>query len=265
MADLVRLSVNDGIAWLVLNRPQVLNALNQAIVQEYAAHVLALRERKDVRVILTRGEGRGFCAGSDLHELRGMSAAEAASSERQQAQAFALLDSLPQPTIALTHGYALGGGLQVALYHDFHLTTASATLGLPEVELGWTPPWALGRLMDVVGNSVARWLLLTCIKIQGNQAREIGLVNEVVPDDQLLERGEAMARQLASFPPEGLKRTKALLNQMSPLRQDHWDSHASAAFEHCFRSPECQERLATFTARQRTRTKVPSTKAPTHK
>ncbi len=265
MADLVRLSVNDGIAWLVLNRPQVLNALNQAIVQEYAAHVLALRERKDVRVILTRGEGRGFCAGSDLHELRGMSAAEAASSERQQAQAFALLDSLPQPTIALTHGYALGGGLQVALYHDFHLTTESATLGLPEVELGWTPPWALGRLMDVVGNSVARWLLLTCIKIQGNQAREIGLVNEVVPDDQLLESGEAMARQLASFPPEGLKRTKALLNQMSPLRQDHWDSHASAAFEHCFRSPECQERLATFTARQRTRTKVPSTKGPTNK
>ena len=149
MADLVRLSVSDGIAWLVLNRPQVLNALDQAIVQEYAAHVLTLRERKDVRVILTRGEGRGFCAGSDLHELSGMSAAEAASSERRQAEAFALLDSLPQPTIALTHGYALGGGLQVALYHDFHLTTESTTLGLPEVELGWTPPWALGRLMDV--------------------------------------------------------------------------------------------------------------------
>jgi enoyl-CoA hydratase len=251
MADLVRLSVSDGIAWLVLNRPQVLNALDQAIVQEYAAHVLTLRERKDVRVILTRGEGRGFCAGSDLHELSGMSAAEAASSERQQAEAFALLDSLPQPTIALTHGYALGGGLQVALYHDFHLTTESATLGLPEVELGWTPPWAVGRLMDVVGNSTARWLLLTCTKIRGEQAREIGLVNEVVPDDQLLQRGETLARQLASFPPEGLKRTKTLLNQMSPLRQDHWDAHASAAFEHCFRSPKCQERLEAFTARRK--------------
>ena len=251
MADLVRLSISDGVAWLVLNRPQVLNALNQSIVREYTAHVLALREREDIRVVLTRGEGRGFCAGSDLHELRGMPPAEAASSERQQAEAFALLDSLPQPTIALTHGYVLGGGLQVALYHDFHLTTESATLGLPEVELGWTPPWALGRLMDVVGNSVARWLLLTCTKIQGNQAREIGLVNEVVPDDQLLQRGEALARQLASFPPEGLKRTKTLLNEMSPLRQDQWDAYASAAFEHCFDSPECQARLEAFTARRK--------------
>ncbi len=253
MSDLVRLSVSDGIAWLILNRPQVLNALNQALVQEYAAHVVALREREDVRVVLTRGEGRGFCAGSDLHELRGMSPAEAASSERQQAEAFALLDSLPQPTIALTHGYALGGGLQVALYHDFHLTTTSATLGLPEVELGWTPPWALGRLMDVVGNSTARWLLLTCTRIQGEQAKEIGLVNEVVPDDQLRHRGEALARRLASFPAEGLKRTKTLLNQMSPLRQDHWDAYASAAFEHCFRSPECQAGLAAFGARRRTK------------
>ena len=253
MPDLVRLSVEDGIAWLILNRPQVLNALNQAIVQQYSAHLRELREREDVRVVVTRGEGRGFCAGSDLHELSSMSAAEAASSERQQAEAFALLDTLPQPTIALTHGYALGGGLQVALYHDFHLTAEPSVFGLPEVELGWTPPWAMGRLMDVLGNFAARWLVLTCTRIKGEEARELGLVNEVVPNDQLLDRGEALARRLASFPPEGLARTKTLLNQMSPLRQDYWDAHAAAAFEQCFHSPECQERLAAFTERRRTK------------
>jgi enoyl-CoA hydratase/carnithine racemase len=156
------------------------------------------------------------------------------------------LDTLPQPSIALLHGYVLGGGLGLALYHDFRLASESAILGLPEVELGWTPPWAMGRLVDVVGPTHARWLAVACARVSGAEAKGLGLVNEVIPDDRLADRVAELARKLAALPLAGVRETKALINQMSPLRQAHWDAAAAAAFERCFAAPEGRANLAVF-------------------
>ena len=249
--DSVQLSIRDGVAWLTLNRPRVLNALDQEMVHRYTAILGQIREDDSVRVVVTRGAGRAFCSGSDLRELAPLSGAEATSLERGYGEAFGLLDSLPQPTLALIHGYALGGGLQVTLYHDFRIASDSAVFGLPEVELGWTPPWSLGRTVDLLGGAAARWLLLTCEKIDATRAHEIGLVNEVVPDSKLLSRGEALARRLASFPREGLARTKALLHRMSELRSDHWEGVASADFLACFEDRESRRNVQDFVSRRR--------------
>ena len=92
-----------------------------------------LEHRPDVRVVVTRGEGRAFCAGSDLRELVPLSAADAAHYELRFARIFSALDRLPQPTIAVLHGHVLGGGLGLALYHDFRIAAATASLGMPEV------------------------------------------------------------------------------------------------------------------------------------
>ena len=249
--DSVQLSIRDGVAWLTLNRPRVLNALDQEMVGRYVRFLKRIRDDESVRVVVTRGAGRAFCSGSDLRELAPLSAAEATSLEREYGEAFGLLDSLPQPTLALVHGYVLGGGLQVTLYHDFRIASGSAVFGLPEVELGWTPPWSLGRTVDLLGGAAARWLLLTCEKIDATRALRIGLVNEVVPDSELLSRGEALAQRLASFPPEGLARTKALLHRMSELRSDHWEGVASADFLACFEDRESQRNVQDFVTRRR--------------
>jgi enoyl-CoA hydratase len=247
----VNLAVEDGIAWLTLNRPESLNAIDRTTARQYVAHVEALRNRDDVRAVITKGEGRAFCAGSDLKDIAPMSPAEAASVEQEQAAAFGLLDTLPQPTIAMLHGYVLGGGLGLALYHDFRIASASAVLGMPEVELGWTPPWAMGRLVDTVGGANARWLALACVRVTGEEARALGLVNEVVPDEQLAEHVEAFARQLATLPPTAVRHTKALINRMSPLRSAEWDAAASEVFESCYATDEARANVAAFLTRRK--------------
>lgn len=248
---MVDLSIVDKIAWLTLKRPEVLNALDRTTVHQFATHIQELRERTDIGVVITRGEGRAFCAGSDLRDIALMSPAEAASTEREQGDTFALLDTLPQPTIALLHGYVLGGGVGLALYHDFRIASVSATLGMPEVELGWTPPWAMGRLVDVVGGATARWIALACMRMTGTEAKELGLVHEVVPDEQLIAHGEAFARRLLALPSAALRHTKALINQMSSLRRSQWDAAAAVAFEACYATPAAQENLAAFLHRRK--------------
>ncbi len=250
MADL-DVTVADTVAWLTLNRPAKLNALNRSLVRELADVLLELGKRPDVRVVVTRGAGRAFCAGSDLADLAPLSAADAAAVEREHGVACALLDSLPQPTVAALHGYVLGGGLGLALYHDFRIAEESTTLGMPEVELGWTPPWAMGRLVDVVGSTHARWLSLACERVSGAEARALGLVNAVTPDGCLNERVEAFARRLASLPAEAARETKALILRMSPLRRPEWDAAAAEAFERCYATSEAKANVAAFVSRRK--------------
>jgi enoyl-CoA hydratase len=247
----VELSVSDGIAWLTLNRPGKLNALDWAMVRALAEQLRELRERSDVRVVVTRGAGRAFCAGSDLADLAPLAPAEARVVEEEHAASCALYDALPQPTIAALHGHVLGGGLGLALYHDFRIASTTATLGLPEVELGWTPPWAVGRLVDVVGGASARWLSLACVRVSGAEAKGLGLVHEAVPEPELSERVEELARRLAALPPAGVRETKALLVRMSPLRSAAWDRAAAEAFERCYGTPEAEANVAAFLARRK--------------
>lgn len=248
---MIDLYIQGSIAWLTFKRPEKLNALDRGTVRQLAAHLRSLHARDDVRVVITRGEGRAYCAGSDLGDIAPLSPAEAASAEREHGEACALLDMLPQPTIAVLHGYVLGGGLGMALYHDFRIAAASTLLGMPEVELGWTPPWAMGRLVDVVGPTHARWLSMACVRVNGEEARAMGLVNAVVPDDHLETFVADLAGKLAAMPPAGLRHTKALINQMSPLRSPQWDAAAAAAFEMCYAAPEAQANVAAFLAKKK--------------
>ena len=242
--------VTDGVAWLTLQRPAVLNAINEEMAGLFGQRIQELEKRSDVRVVVTQGAGRAFCAGSDLRELAPLSPTDATKYERRFAEIFSALDRLPQPTIAVLHGHVLGGGVGLALYHDFRIASATASLGMPEVELGWAPPWSVGRLVEIVGFSKARWILTTCNTMTGTEAAKIGLVDEAVPDDQLAGRAEQLARRLAAMPPEGVAQTKRLLNRMSPLRRFEWDEAASEAFRECYAKPEAQTRMAEFLARK---------------
>ncbi len=245
--------VTDDIAWLTLQRPAALNAINRDLANAFYNRIQELEHREDVRVVITRGAGRAFCAGSDVRELSTMSAEEATRNELRFAEIFAALGRLPQPTIAVLHGHVLGGGLGLAVYHDFRIASVTASLGMPEVELGWIPPWSVGRLAEIVGLAKARWLLLTCSPITGNEAAKIGLVDQAVPEDQLETCVQQLATRLSAMPSEGIAQTKGLLNRMSPLRDFQWDELASAAFRHCYSTDEAQKRIGDFTKNKTTR------------
>jgi enoyl-CoA hydratase len=248
---MIDLQITGGIAWLTLNRPAKLNALDRATVAALAECLDEIGEREDVRVVVTRGAGRAYCAGSDLSDLAPLTAAEAGVLEAEHAAVCARLDGLPQPTVAMLHGYVLGGGLGLAVYHDFRIAAADATLGMPEIELGWTPPWAMGRLVDVVGPTQARWIALAAMRLTGVQAAAIGLVNEAVDEGELLNRVTGHARRLAALSPTAVAETKALINRMAPLRRPEWDDQANAAFQKCWETPEAKERIRMFLDRRR--------------
>jgi enoyl-CoA hydratase/carnithine racemase len=248
--DLVELEVGDGIAWLSLNRPAALNALSLDMVGRFADRVKSLRGRRDVRVVVTRGAGRAFCAGSDIRELAGLPARDAGAAESRHAEAFAMLGTLPQPTIAMLHGYVLGGGLGLALYHDFRIAAADAILALPEVELGWTPPWAMGRLAHVVGHGSACWLAMGCERLSGARAAALGLVNDAVGPGRLEARVAAFAGHLKGMPAAGLAETKRLLGRMSPLLSPRWDALANQAFQRCYSQPGARRSVAAFCRRR---------------
>jgi enoyl-CoA hydratase/carnithine racemase len=247
---MVDCEIKGGVAWLILKRPEVLNVISGGMARAFRSQLEELESRSDVQVVVTRGDGRAFCAGSDLRGLASLSPAEAADHELQLGEIFSALDRLPQPTIAMLHGPVLGGGLGLALYHDLRIASETALFGMPEVDWGWVPPWAVGRLVEVVGFPRARWLLMTCVRMSGREAAAMSLVHEAVPEERLQPRVEELAKQLAAKPVEGLMQTKALLNRMSPLRQLEWDVAASQGFRDCFAKPEAQKRVREFLDRK---------------
>jgi enoyl-CoA hydratase/carnithine racemase len=206
----------------------------------------ALSSNTAVRAIVTSGEGPSFCAGSDLRWLAQLDPPAAAENERETTAVCLRFAELPQPTIAVIHGYALGGGLGLALYHDFRIAAADAVLGMPEVSLGWVPPWAVGQLVHAVGPSQAKWLLLTGERITGTRAFEIGLVHDVVSAAELQERGGRVA-PLAALPREAVLRTKRVLHQLTPSGAA--DGAALDEFRTCVARPEALASLKRFAAR----------------
>ena len=157
---LIELEISNRIATLTLCRPEALNAINQAVLREFEAALRQVREASEVVVLVTRGSGRAFSAGSDLKELAECSPEQAAAFEYTHGQVFAQLEELPQITVAAWKGYVLGGGLFLGVYHDFRVAAKGARIGLPEVAHGWTPPWGVSRLVELVGFQAARKIML---------------------------------------------------------------------------------------------------------
>ena len=135
-------------------------------------------------LLVTQGSGRAFSAGSDLKELAECSPQQAAAFEYTHGQVFAQLEELPQITVAAWEGYVLGGGLFLGVYHDFRVAAEGATIGLPEVAHGWTPPWGVSRLVELVGSQAARKIMLCGGQFDGIAAQQLGLVDEVWSDEE---------------------------------------------------------------------------------
>lgn len=190
----------DNIAYITLNRPQVLNVYNVPMRDELYQILGAIKDDDEVMVAILRGEGEAaFCAGADLSEFLTASSPVIARQVRWERDVWGLLLSLPQPVIGALHGYVLGSGMEMALCCDLRIASENAKFGLPEVGLGIIPAaGATQTLPRVVGRAKALEMLLTTRWLDAEEAYDIGLVNQVVPGAQLLATAQEIAKKIIS-------------------------------------------------------------------
>lgn len=185
----ITVDVHDQIATVQINRPKALNALNSETLHELAECLTEIETRKDIRILILTGAGsKAFVAGADISEMYEATAAEGAAMARLADQAFSKLENMPQVTIAAVNGYALGGGCEIAMACDIRIAAETAKFGQPECGLGIIPGFGgTQRLSRLVGKGRAKELIFTCDMIDAQEAYRIGLVNQVVPAEKLMD------------------------------------------------------------------------------
>lgn len=200
----------DNIAYVTLNRPQVLNVYNIRMRDELYQVLGAIKDDSEVMVAVFKGTGeKAFCAGADLSEFLTAPSPTIARQVRWERDIWGLFLSIPQPLIAALHGYILGSGIEMALCCDIRIASENARFGLPEVGLGIIPAaGATQTLPRTVGRAKALEMMLIGRQINAKEAFDIGLVNRVVPKGELLSTVESMARQIALFDPMAIRNAK---------------------------------------------------------
>src|SRR5579872_1923393 len=205
--DNVKTEVRDGILILTINRPQVLNALNAQTVEEIYHVFAAARDDENVKAVIVTGSGeKAFVAGADINELaRNTPITGKQTSERGQF-ILSFIEKFPRPVIAAINGFALGGGCELALACHIRIASEKAQLGLPEVTLGIIPGYGgTQRMARLLGKGKALELICTGDRIGAAEAERIGLVNKVVPADQLMSAAEEMARKIMARGPLAIR------------------------------------------------------------
>ena len=199
----VRVEARDGVLIVTVDRPKVLNALNEQTVTELERVFLEARSDEAIRaVILTGGGEKAFVAGADIGELAKMTPLTGKDVARRGQQVLNTIERMPKPVIAAINGFALGGGCEIALACHIRIASEKAQLGLPEVTLGIIPGYGgTQRMARLLGKGKALELILTGDRVPAAEAERIGLVNKVVPAEQLMSFAEEMARRIASRGP----------------------------------------------------------------
>jgi enoyl-CoA hydratase len=196
-----------GIAYITLNRPKVLNALNKTAIADLNAAFENARDDLEVHgVILTGAGDKAFIAGADINEVVTDTPVQAEEKTRRGQALMTLIENLGKPVIAAVNGFALGGGCEAALASTIRLAAENAKFGLPEVKLGIMPGYGgTQRLPRLVGKGVALQLILTGGMIGAQEAYRVGLVNEVVAAAELIDRAEAILKQITANAPLSVK------------------------------------------------------------
>ena len=218
----IELRINDGVATVTLNRPDKRNAISYELIEDLldALHEVAT---SGALVLVLTGAGKAFCSGMDLDNLKalaGRSPEQSLRDSESMARLFRSLYDFPKPTIAAVNGAAIAGGCGLATLCDFTLAVPDAKFGYTEVRIGFVPAIVSTFLLRQVGEKHARDLLLTGRIIGGDEAYRIGLINEIVAPDALLNRARELAAQLIENSPASLTSTKRLLSDFAQRELD---------------------------------------------
>ncbi|HEY1892536.1 MAG TPA: enoyl-CoA hydratase-related protein [Steroidobacteraceae bacterium] len=234
-----------GVALLRLNRPDRLNALNMAVRESLAAHFTELTSDDAVRCVVVTGDEKSFAAGADVAELAQRSPTDEAFAKSRAA--WAAVERYRRPIIAAVNGFALGGGCELALHCDIIIAGEGAKLGQPEVKLGIMPgAGGTQRFLRVAGKfSAMRWLL-TGDLLSASQAQQLGLVSEVVPDDEVLKHALQLAGRIAALPPLAVAAIKDAVLRGADLPLDAALRLEGQSFQQLFASEDRAEGMRAF-------------------
>jgi len=244
--ETIRISVEDGIASLALDRPEKKNAISRRMVDEIHHAMDDLAARDDVAcLVLLSVDPTCFCAGADISELRDRTKAEALLGINQGA--VRRFEDFPHPTIAAVRGHAVGAGSEIAMACDIRIAGESARFGQREVALGITPAaGGMERLLRLVGVAKAKELIFTGTFVNATTARQIGLVNRVVPDDWVLIEAKEMAMQIAKNGTLAVRLAKASINAAARGAGAHMGLIECLAQAILFDDPEKMSRMGEF-------------------
>jgi len=241
------IEVEEGIATVTINRPQVLNALNAATLREMREAFAELEGNPDVNVIILTGTGKAFVAGADISEMLPLSALEGRKFGLLGQSVFTFIEDLSKPVIAAVNGFALGGGTELALSCDLIYASEKAKFGQPEVGLGVTPGFGgTQRLPRRVGMAMAKELIYTGRMIRAAEAKEIGLANKVVPPEELMAEVMNLAKEIASKGQVSVRLAKAAINRGMDVDINSALSIEADAFGLCFASSDQKEGMRAF-------------------
>jgi 2-(1,2-epoxy-1,2-dihydrophenyl)acetyl-CoA isomerase len=239
----------DGVGTITLNRPEVMNATNDTLYHELSALIGEIARDDSVGAVVLTGAGRGFCAGADVRAMD----PDASPLKRRARHRWILRDilrpliELEKPVIAAVNGAAVGAGFNIALACDILLASEKAVFSQIFARLALVPDLGgMYLLTRVVGLNKAKELCFTAKKITAQEAFELGIVNHVVPAEELLDRAQDMAAQIAAGPPTALAMVKALLNKSSTATLDQMLEYESYAQTVAYTTDEHKEGVAAF-------------------
>jgi len=247
------LEKQERIAILTVNRPQVLNALNQATLLEIRQAVLEAANDDQVDVLIITGSGdRAFVAGADIAYMQDFEAVKGRSFGLLGQEVFRLIEKMEKPTIAAVNGFALGGGCELAMCCDFRIASTKAKFGQPEVTLGITPGFGgTQRLARLVGPGMAKQLIFTGETIDASEALRIGLVNRVVEPQQLMDVTRAIARQISGNAQLAVRFCKTAINEGLQTDIDRGMTIEADLFGMCFATFDQKEGMQAFLDKRR--------------
>ena len=212
--QVLKLTKENRVLTVTINRPEALNALNSRFFSEMDAVVESLKKNTSTRVLIITGEGKAFAAGADIAEMVDMDSEQGKNFSKTGQNTFANLENLHIPVIAAVNGFSLGGGCELALACDFRIASSKAKFGQPEVNLGLIPGYAATqRLPRLIGSGNALYLLLSAEMVNADEALRMGLVQKVVEPEVLIEECRRFASVIISKGPKAVQLVKQAVRQ----------------------------------------------------
>lgn len=233
---------------IIISRPEVLNALNYAVLRELDGLLQEIEKDAEIRCLIITGSGaKAFAAGADIAEMKDMDVFDAGEFSKYGNKVFRKIELLPIPVIAAVNGYALGGGCELSLCCDIRIATNNAIFAQPEVSLGIIPGFGgTQRLARMIGAGKAKELLFTGSRITADEALEIGLVNKVVSPETLMAEAMELAGKIVEIAPIAIKYIKEAVNRGLQCDMDTAICYETEVFAKCFASKDQKDAMQMF-------------------
>jgi len=245
--EMLLVHIDDGIGTITLNRPKVLNALNNQVFMELGEAALELGMNNSVRVVIITGGDKVFAAGADIDQMATATTVDFVTDNQPAHHAFKAIENMPKPVIAAVAGYALGGGCELALVADVRIAADTAKFGLPEIKLGILPgSGGTQRLPRLIGAGRAKELIFSGDFISAEEACRIGLVNKVVPAEKLFEEARKMAKRFASQGTVALRMAKSCVNEGMRMDLEAGLQYEQKCFSILFATEDQKEGMKAF-------------------